>query len=48
VAEGVESQAQLDFLRANDCDEMQGYFFAAPMSAADCAHAVTEGWRLPI
>jgi diguanylate cyclase (GGDEF)-like protein/PAS domain S-box-containing protein len=48
VAEGVESQAQLDFLRANDCDEMQGYFFAAPMSAADCVHAVTEGWRLPI
>jgi len=48
VAEGVESQAQLDFLRANDCDEMQGYFFAAPMSAAECAHAVREGWRLPI
>ncbi len=48
VAEGVESQAQLDFLRANDCDEMQGYLFAAPMSAADCADAVIDGWRLPL
>jgi diguanylate cyclase (GGDEF)-like protein/PAS domain S-box-containing protein len=47
VAEGVETQAQLDFLREHHCDEMQGYLFARPMPAADCARALTESWRLP-
>jgi diguanylate cyclase (GGDEF)-like protein/PAS domain S-box-containing protein len=47
VAEGVETQAQLDFLREYACDEMQGYLFARPMSAADCARAMAEGWCLP-
>jgi diguanylate cyclase (GGDEF)-like protein/PAS domain S-box-containing protein len=31
VAEGVETQQQLDFLRANHCDELQGYFFGRPL-----------------
>jgi diguanylate cyclase (GGDEF)-like protein/PAS domain S-box-containing protein len=31
VAEGVETQAQADFLIANDCDSMQGYLYARPM-----------------
>ena len=31
VAEGVESQEQVDFLRENNCDEMQGFFFGKPM-----------------
>jgi diguanylate cyclase (GGDEF)-like protein/PAS domain S-box-containing protein len=33
VAEGVEVQAQLDFLRANGCDEMQGFLFSEPVTA---------------
>jgi diguanylate cyclase (GGDEF)-like protein/PAS domain S-box-containing protein len=33
IAEGVETQAQLAFLRRNLCDEMQGYFFSAPLGA---------------
>lgn len=35
VAEGVETQEQLDFLRANGCDAVQGYFFAKPMPLQD-------------
>jgi diguanylate cyclase (GGDEF)-like protein/PAS domain S-box-containing protein len=33
VAEGVESQAQLDFVRDNGCDEAQGYFLGKPVPA---------------
>ena len=32
IAEGVESAAELDYLRANDCDEMQGYYFSRPLT----------------
>jgi EAL domain-containing protein (putative c-di-GMP-specific phosphodiesterase class I) len=35
IAEGVETKAQLDFLRARNCQNMQGYFFSPPV-AADC------------
>jgi diguanylate cyclase (GGDEF)-like protein len=33
VAEGVERQVQLDFLRSRQCDEGQGYFFSEPVTA---------------
>ena len=46
VAEGVETEAQLAYLRARGCDEMQGYYFARPMPPAECARALAEGWRL--
>ena len=35
VGEGIENQAQLDYLRRVGCNDAQGYFFARPMSAAD-------------
>jgi EAL domain-containing protein (putative c-di-GMP-specific phosphodiesterase class I) len=31
LAEGVESEQQLDFLRANSCDEVQGFYFFHPL-----------------
>ncbi|AVR97063.1 putative bifunctional diguanylate cyclase/phosphodiesterase [Pseudoduganella armeniaca] len=37
VAEGVEESDQLDFLRRQDCDEAQGYWFSAPLPAAEYA-----------
>jgi diguanylate cyclase (GGDEF)-like protein/PAS domain S-box-containing protein len=37
VAEGVENPAQLDHLRAINCDEGQGYLFAAPLSPEELA-----------
>ncbi|CAM3638749.1 putative signaling protein [Pseudomonas reidholzensis] len=33
VAEGVETQAQLDFLKAQGCDEAQGYLISRPVDA---------------
>jgi predicted signal transduction protein with EAL and GGDEF domain len=33
VAEGVETEAQLDFLRALECDVVQGYLLGRPMEA---------------
>jgi EAL domain-containing protein (putative c-di-GMP-specific phosphodiesterase class I) len=33
VAEGVETDQQIDFLRVNGCDELQGYYFSEPVSA---------------
>jgi EAL domain-containing protein (putative c-di-GMP-specific phosphodiesterase class I) len=33
IAEGVESEAQMTFLRAHHCDEIQGYYFSKPLSA---------------
>src|ERR1700731_2580224 len=38
VAEGVESPAQLDFLKTAGCDEYQGYHFSRPLPAADFEH----------
>jgi diguanylate cyclase (GGDEF)-like protein/PAS domain S-box-containing protein len=33
LAEGVENQQQLDFLKAHHCDFVQGFFYAKPMPA---------------
>ena len=33
IAEGVETQAQKDFMIENGCDLMQGYFFSKPLPA---------------
>jgi diguanylate cyclase (GGDEF)-like protein/PAS domain S-box-containing protein len=37
VAEGVETRAQLDFLRAHHCEAFQGYLFSKPLTALEAS-----------
>lgn len=37
VAEGVETEEQLEFLRSENCDFVQGYYISKPLPAADFA-----------
>lgn len=45
VAEGVEHPYQLEYLRANGCDEAQGYLFSPPIDAASFEAWVLERER---
>lgn len=42
IAEGVETQAQLDYLRAHGCDEIQGYYYSRPVPAAAFAQLLLQ------
>ncbi len=43
VAEGVETLEQLAFLRAHQCDEVQGYYFSRPVPAEQFASLLKTG-----
>jgi diguanylate cyclase (GGDEF)-like protein len=44
VAEGVENMDQLEFLRAQACDEAQGYFFSRPVDPDAFAELLRSGF----
>ncbi len=37
IAEGVEDEAQMSFLREHQCDEFQGFYFSKPLRASEIA-----------
>ncbi len=43
IAEGVETQEQLAFLRTRQCDEGQGFYFSRPLSAEDFSRLLVTG-----
>jgi len=43
IAEGVESQGQVEFLKEHDCDLMQGYYFSRPVPASEFEKAWLNG-----
>src|ERR1700733_873207 len=44
IAEGVETTAQLDFLRRHRCDQAQGYLISAAVPAAELDKLLRDGW----
>jgi len=46
VAEGVETESQCRFLRRHGCDEIQGYLFSKPVTAAEFEAMLREDRRL--
>jgi diguanylate cyclase (GGDEF)-like protein len=46
VAEGVETESQLNLLARNHCDEVQGFYFSKPLSAEQCTAFFLENRRL--
>ncbi|MGZ8181224.1 MAG: putative bifunctional diguanylate cyclase/phosphodiesterase [Methylobacter sp.] len=45
LAEGVETQEQLDFLREKGCDAYQGYFTSKPVPAEDFAELLKAQYK---
>ena len=43
VAEGVETEEEAAFLRAQNCDEAQGYYFSRPVDADQFAALLRTG-----
>jgi len=43
IAEGVEKDAQLAYLRRHGCDEMQGYYFSRPLPELEFEAMLKEG-----
>ena len=43
VAEGVETQEELEFLKARHCDEAQGFYFSRPLVSTEFAKLLATG-----
>ena len=44
IAEGVENEQQLNFLRDQGCDEIQGHWLSRPLEGDRCLEFI-RGWR---
>ncbi|MFC1836493.1 EAL domain-containing protein [Thermodesulfobacteriota bacterium] len=45
LAEGVETDEQLEFLKENGCDEVQGYYYSKPIPEREFSRLVLDGLR---
>lgn len=45
VAEGVETEQQLNFLKTHQCEEMQGFLFSRPLDARSCSDVLSKNLK---
>ncbi len=48
IAEGVEEKDQADFLRRENCDYSQGYFYCRPRPATEFETWIRDNHRIPV
>jgi EAL domain-containing protein (putative c-di-GMP-specific phosphodiesterase class I) len=48
VAEGVETEQQCEYLKRQNCDILQGYLFAKPLTAVHATEYLQQHMRLAI
>jgi EAL domain-containing protein (putative c-di-GMP-specific phosphodiesterase class I) len=46
IAEGVETEEQLDYLRLRGCDEVQGHYFSRAVPGAEIERILRAGHGL--
>ncbi|MGE0157577.1 MAG: putative bifunctional diguanylate cyclase/phosphodiesterase [Geobacter sp.] len=44
IAEGVETEEQMEFLRENNCDQVQGFLFSKPLPADQALEVLRQNW----
>lgn len=45
IAEGVETEEQMEFLRENNCDQVQGFLFSKPLPADQALEVLRQNWQ---
>jgi diguanylate cyclase (GGDEF)-like protein/PAS domain S-box-containing protein len=48
IAEGVETEEQLAYLRHHNCDQIQGYYFSRPVPVKELERMLREEKKLPV
>jgi diguanylate cyclase (GGDEF)-like protein/PAS domain S-box-containing protein len=48
IAEGVETEPQLSYLRRHACDQIQGFYFSKPLTTEAFGQLLRQGKTLPI
>ena len=47
IAEGIETEEQLDFLKKSGCRYGQGYYFSVPLPPAECKKLIQARYLIP-
>jgi EAL domain-containing protein (putative c-di-GMP-specific phosphodiesterase class I) len=47
VAEGVETEKQLAYLKNHGCDEVQGFYFSCPIPSDNCEQWLINNGEFP-